>query len=146
MIIIEVTRDQCLGWILSYPELADRAFSMDKLKFSETISRYISIVTDSEVLCMIKHEWFSQFCIEFHAYLNPKYWGTEYLTKCQNMLECYYKECGAKTIVCQCPEDCKPAIYGSKKVGFQEIGRIKKAIEWKGKMNDIIILQKELSN
>ncbi len=144
MKIIEVTEGQCMGWIQSKPELADRAFSSKNPKFAPAQSKYIAVVSDTDVICMVKHEWFSDYCIQFHAYLNPRLWSTKYLTICQNLLECYYRDCGALSILCMCPTDCLPAIKGSKKVGFKECGKILHATEWKGKVSDLIVLQKEL--
>lgn len=142
--IIPVTEDQCLGWILSHPRLAEKSFSMENPKFEDTKSQYMAVVSRHDILCMVKYERFSEYSIQMHPYLNPTYWHSNYLNMCSRKIEDFFRNAGEKSLVIMCPEDAKHAIKASRKVGFRECGRVRHAVNWKGRVNDMIMLQKEL--
>lgn len=145
MNIIQVSENQCLGWILMHPELAQRSFSMDNPRFESTKSTYISIVGDKDIFGMVKFECFAERIMQIHCYMNPEYWGSKKLFECYDLLQKYFRDMGAESLLTMCPEDAQPAIKASKKVGFEEVGRLKKAVNWKGRINDMILLQKVIA-
>lgn len=144
MNIIEVSENQCLGWILMQPKLASRAFSMRNPKFEDTKSKYIAIITQDEIIGMVKFEQFCQYGMQIHCYLNTKYWGTTKLYECFDLLKKYFKDMGAKSLITMCPVDARDARAACRRVGFEEVGRLKKAINWKGSENSLVIYQKDI--
>lgn len=145
MNIIEVSENQCLGWILMHPKLASRSFSMANPRFEDTKSKYISLVTQDEIIGMVKFEQFCQYGMQIHCYLNPKYWGTSKLQESFDLLKKYFRDMGATSLITICPLHARDAVAACRRVGFEEVGRLKKAINWRGRRDDMLILQKGIA-
>lgn len=142
--LISITKDQCLGWVLSYPELAEKSFSMQNPRFEETKSQYMGIVFKDDLVAVVKYERFSEFSIQIHPYLKPTYWHSNFIHIINREIETFFRDAGELSLIVICPEDATHAIKTSKKVGYKECGCIRNAVNWKGKMNSLMMLQKDL--
>lgn len=144
--LVQITEELCLSWILQRPELATRAFSMENPKFDHAHSLYMAVFSydTNEIIGTVKYERFCEYGIQIHCYLDPKFWRSRMLFDCYALIENFFKEANEKFIMTMCPEDAVHAIKACKKVGFEEIGRLKKAVNWKGSINALVILQKVL--
>lgn len=142
--LVQITPELCLSWILQRPELVEKSFSMDNPRFENSTSLYIAVFDydTNTIIGTVKYERFCELGIQIHCYLDPEYWGTKLLFNCYELLEKFFKEAGEKFIMTMCPEDAVHAIKACKKVGFEEIGRLKTAVNWKGNINSLVILQK----
>ena len=139
-----MTQDQCLGWIISQPKLAEKSFSMQNPRFEETKSQYMGIVYQDDIIAAIKYERFCEYGIQIHPYLKEVFWHSNFLHMVNREIETFFRDAGERTLIVMCPEDAKHAIIASKKVGYKECGRIRDAVNWKGRTNDMIMLQKGL--
>lgn len=143
MNVFEITRKQALRWVKLYPELVKKAFS-GKPSFKDLNARYIALTTSDDIGAVIKYEKFSDYCINLHAYMNPKYWKTEFFKEASNKLDSLFKSIGAKSLVCMVPEPCIYVLKACNKAGFKQKGLFEKATEWKGQTVDLLMFQKEL--
>lgn len=141
--IVKITEEQCLGWIISHPKLAEVSFSMNNYRFDKNQSEYCALINEYDIVGVVKYERFCEYGMQIHPYLNPEYWHSNFLFMCYNTIEDFFKKHGLKSLITLCPEDASHAIKASKKVGFQIIGKIKKAVAWKGRLNNLIMLQKD---
>lgn len=142
--IISVTEEQCLGWIVSQPQLAEKSFSMKNPRFEETKSKFFGVVYKDDIIAMVKYERFCEYGIQIHPYLRQDFWHSNFLHMVNREIETFFRDAGEKSLIVLCPEDAQHAIKASKKVGYKETGRIRHAVNWRGKVNDIMILQKGL--
>lgn len=139
-----ITKEQCLGWVLSYPELAEISFSMENPKFDETQSKYLAIHSEDDILGVVKYEYFCEYGMQIHPYLSPKYWHTSKLQECFALLKDFFLSFKCTSLITLCPEDAEHAINACLKLDFKKIGCIEQAVDWKGKINNMIMLQRIL--
>jgi RimJ/RimL family protein N-acetyltransferase len=142
MDIIQITKEQALGWVLTKPELVDRGFSVTNPRFEVTQSLYMAFIELDKLIGIVKYERFSDYAIQIHPLMDPKFWHTEMVFRCYEVLEMFFKNAGEKSLVTLCPVPAQAAIKACKKVGFKPAGCLQKAILWKGELTDMLLFQK----
>lgn len=155
MVFKELTEEQISNFIINDPKLVYLGFSdkelvnMYEMKryVLSPLSYYIGIEKENELVCVLKWEAFTDYCVSIHPYVASKYHGKGLLTEIYHFLWNHFiTQTEIKKVIAMIPENCIHTIKACEKHGFEREGLIKKCHMWKKEMVGIVIFGLDLDS
>lgn len=144
----ELTEKEISDFIVNDPQLIYLGFSDKQLvnihetgKYELTpFAYYIGIESDNELVCVLKWEYFTEYCVSIHPYVASKYHGKGMLSKIYKFLWKHFtKQTEVKKVIAFVPDNCEHTKRACEKHGFKKEGLISKAHVWRKELVGVTI-------
>lgn len=147
--ICDVTQDDLDFFFLSDPKLVMLGVSDEEIHLMFTNGRYymsphsnyFGVRDDESIKLIVKYEWFTTHCINFHMYARTKDHGTGAAHKMVPVVKQYFSEIeNARKAIMMVPSSCEHVLKFADKHGWVKEGCITNCYYWRQKPVDIVIM------
>ncbi len=154
-IIQEVTQQEASDFFFSDPKLALLGLSDEEMacmlrdgfyKLHDGSTYFKVIDSSGAILSIVKYEWFTTHCINFHMYIKSELHHTIAVKEITDLIAQYGRDHPKmmKAII-MVPSSCGQVHTFAPKYGWKQEGRIKKCYKWREQIVDIVIYGLDLT-
>lgn len=147
--VSDVTQDEITAFFLSDLNLLILGVSDEEIHLFRTTgqypmspsSNYLGIrSSEGELMAVVKYEWFTTHCANFHMYVQSKLHGTPKVTELCNLIRQHFEEMEyAHKVILMVPSTCEHVIKFAPKHGWVKEGCITKCYFWRQQPVDLVI-------
>jgi RimJ/RimL family protein N-acetyltransferase len=154
MLTVDITYDYDLVQeIMSEPKLfqasmCDYDLSLgDKWEPDRQGWHYLLISLDEKPVGVIRSCYLTSTTIDSHGHILPEYWGTGLSDAAFKLgFDWYLANTDVHKIVVQTPRCCTHIIRAMHRIGWEVEGVLTKAIRWRGKLEDLVLMSLTIRN
>lgn len=121
-------------------EFNDGTWKLDTVKWY-----YLLVQLGEEPVGVIKWQFMTNYSVDCHGYIIPKYWGTGISDEAWKLgFKWFLASTEIKKIIVHTPKACTEVIKAMYRNGWEIEGILTKSIIWRGQLTDLVIMGRSL--